>query len=300
MLNHVSFADNSEWNDLLNAIRSGGGGGGGSPISIDSTQWQALLDEVEKGDITALATLLTAISGTLAQMKLALDSVVIDNSQWNALITAISRSIVTADITQNSTQWSNLISAFSSVGIEQDTTQFNSLINAIQSQQLVGIEQDTTQWTNLINAISNQQIGVNLNNINTDNTQNNSSFNGSSLTSVLNVIYNTLFNPDTNIVKWTKVSTFSQFDVYCFKIGIIKILWIDTAKAQISSGWQSGGVGNLPTGYEALLDPVMSVNKTLRNATQMFITVNATGNLNINPSATITSGYAIRQSFMYI
>lgn len=42
MLNHVSFADNSEWNDLLNAIRSGGGGGG-SPISIDATQWQDLI-----------------------------------------------------------------------------------------------------------------------------------------------------------------------------------------------------------------------------------------------------------------
>lgn len=286
MLNHVSFADNSEWNDLLNAIRSGGGGDGGSPISIDSTQWQGLLDGIEKGDTTAVTTALGYINQVLGQIKTNLDAIGFDPVQWGNLITTC-RSVNSVlaqiktnldNISINNTQWTNLVNALSSVGIEQDSTQFNSLINAIQSQQ----------------------VTLNLSNINTDNTQNNSSFNNSNLTSILNVIYNTLFNTDTSIIRWEIVTTFQQFDVYLFKIGIIKFLWIDTAKNQINSGWQSGGVGNLPTGYESLLNPSLSVNKPLRNGTQMTVTVNSTGTFNINPSASITSGYQIRQSFIYI
>lgn len=201
----------------------------------------------------------------------------------------------------NNAQFNELLTAIQGGDTTAIATALNNIKNSIDN--ISGgspVEIDNTQWNSLINAIQSQSITFNLSNLNTDNTLNNSLFNSTNLTTILNLIYNTLFNTDTNIVKWETITSFSQFDVYLFKIGIIKILWIDTAKTQINSGWQSGGVGNLPSGYEALLDPVISVNKTLRNATQMFITVNANGNLNINPSATITSGYVIRQSFIYI
>ena len=121
-----------------------------------------------------------------------------------------------------------------------------------------------------------------------------------SLSTAFKAVFDALLNADTNIVKWTKVTTFSQFDVYLYKFGIVKFLWIDTAKNNISSGWQSGGVGNLPSGYGSIFNPQMNENKTLRNGVQMTITVNSSGNLNINPTASIASGTQIRIVFIYI
>lgn len=257
MLNQIYFANDTNWQSLIDAISNAGGGG--SPILIDSTQWQDLLDEVEKGDTSNLSTILTTISGTLAQMKLALDAVVIDNTQWNALISSLSTIMASADVYQN-----------------------------------------PTQWANLVNAITNQQITLNFNDINTDVVRNMSKFNGQYLSTILNYIYDNFFTIDPNIIQWTVIDTFTQFDVYILKLGIIKLLWIDTAKNNIPSGWQTGGVGTLPVGFNSILSPTISENKALRNGANMTIGVNNNGVLNVNPTASIASGTQIRCLHIYI
>lgn len=241
--------DSTQWTNLINAISSGGGGGGGT-IDIDATQWSNLLTEIAKGDTSALATVLTTIAGHLAQIKLDLDAVAFDTTQWNALITAISRSIVTADVTQNATQWSNLISAINA---------FNS---AYQSNVILG--------TNLDGRPSSTGVSLDL--------------------------FNSAFNASP---QWT-VITNSYIDIYLYKMGIIKVLWVNISKSQIPSGWLPSGLQQLPSGYEALLIPEMSVNNTMRNGTHVNMIVNSSGMFTINASATIPANTQVRLSFIYI
>ena len=241
--------DSTQWTNLINAISSGGGGGGGT-IDIDATQWSNLLTEIAKGDTSALATILATIAGHLAQIKLDLDAVAFDTTQWNALITAVSRSIVTADVTQNATQWSNLINAINA---------FNS---AYQSNVILG--------TNVDGRPSSTGVSLDL--------------------------FNSAFNTSP---QWTVVTN-SYIDIYLYKMGILKILWMDIAKSQIPSGWTPGGLQQLPSGYEALLSPQMNVNETMRNGTQINMTVNSTGMFSVNPSASIAANTAVRLSLIYI
>lgn len=300
--------DSTQWSDLITAIGSGGGGGGGT-IDIDATQWSNLLTEIAKGDTSALATLLTTIAGHLAQIKLDLDAVAFDTTQWNALITAVSRSIVTAGVTQDATQWSNLLT---SVDKGDMTSANNALGNMDTSLSAIdtyagsiatdtaaiatalgslGITQNATQWSNLINAInafnaayqSNVILGTTLDGRPTS-------------TGVSLDLFNSAFNTSP---QWT-VITNSYIDIYLYKMGILKILWFDVAKSQIPSGWTPGGLQQLPSGYEALLSPPININNTMRNGTQVTMTVNNTGMFSINPSATIAANTQVRLSFIYI
>lgn len=300
--------DSTQWSDLITAIGSGGGGGGGT-IDIDATQWSNLLTEIAKGDTSALATLLTTIAGHLAQIKLDLDAVAFDTTQWNALITAVSRSIVSAGVTQDATQWGNLLTSIDKGDMTSANTALGNMDTSLSAIDTytgsiatdtaaiatalgsLGITQNATQWSNLINAInafnaayqSNVILGTTLDGRPTS-------------TGVSLDLFNSAFNTSP---QWT-VITNSYIDIYLYKMGILKLLWLDIAKSQIPSGWSSGGLQQLPSGYGALLSPQLNVNDTMRNGTQVNMTVNSTGLFSINPSATIAANTPVRLSLIYI
>ena len=232
-------------------------------IYANSTQFNQLLDAIQGGDTTAIVTALNDIKDSIDNISGGGSPIEIDNTQWQDLLDEIDNT--------------DIVNALSSVGL------------------------NNTQWNNLVNAITNQQISVSLdlNNVNTDNTYNHSNFSNQYVTGVLNQIYNTLFTLDTNIIQWVKITSFSLVDVYLFKIGIIKFLWLDTAKTNIPTGWISGGVGTLPTSYASILNPSISVNKSYRTGV-MTINVNNNGVLNFNCNSSIASGSYIRVLYIYI
>lgn len=284
-------------------------------IYANQSQFTDLLNAIQGGDTTAIVT-------ALGQIKTSIDDI---TTAFGSL---------SADVTQDSTQWTNLINAISSGGgggggtIDIDATQWSNLLTSVDKADMstanaalgnmdtslnaidtyagsiasdmagiasalgnLGITQNATQWSNLINAInafnsayqSNVILGTNLDG-------------RPSSTGVSIDLFNSAFNTSP---QWTVVTN-SYIDIYLYKMGILKLLWIDIAKSQIPSGWITGGLQQLPSGYEALLSPQMHVNETMRNGTQINMTVNSTGMLSINASATIAANTQVRLSFIYI
>ena len=286
------------------------------------TQWQALINAIDGGDTTAIVTALGQIKTSIDTVETALGSlsadVTQDSTQWTNLINAISSGGGggggTIDI--DATQWSNLLteiakgdtSALATVlatiaghlaqikldldAVAFDTTQWNALITAIsRSIVTAGVTQDATQWSNLISAINAFNSAYQSNIILGTNLDGRPSSTGVSLD-----LFNSAFNSSP---QWTVVTN-SYIDIYLYKMGILKLLWLDIAKSQIPSGWISGGLQQLPSGYESLLSPQMNVNDTIRNGTQVTMTVSSTGMFSINANATIAANTQVRLSFIYI
>lgn len=319
-LTSIGF-DSTQWTNLINAISSGGGGGGGT-VSIDSTQWSNLLTEVAKGDNAALVTLLTTISGTLAQMKLDLDAVAFDTTQWNALITAVSRSIVTAGVTQDATQWSNLLTSVDKADMSTANTELGNIDSTLstnlasidtstasiasdisgQSSIFSGMRTDisgistaldtvginSTQWTNLINAL-NAASGYTANRIMT------SSNDGKpSTTSISTTDFNNIFTPTVS----TQTGDF--FDVEVWLCGGTKhIAFNGSAKQAISTGWQASSI-TLPAQYRPSSQVLRGV-MVRQGSNNIYVTISiaSTGIISINTTIALTSGTPLRFEFTY-
>ncbi len=93
--------DATQWSDLITAIGSGGGGGGGT-VDIDATQWANLLTSIDKGDTSALATALGLIKSSVDAINASLGSLSVGVSQnatqWNNLVNAITNQSLTVDL----------------------------------------------------------------------------------------------------------------------------------------------------------------------------------------------------------
>lgn len=285
------------------------------------TQWQALINAIDGGDTSAIATALGHIKTSIDAIETALGSfstgVTQDSTQWTNLINAISSGGGggggTIDI--DATQWSALVNATADIsdGLSQgvstdlaainntlvsglddigiDTAQLTTLINAINSTKMVRNTQDATQWSDLIYAINSLNLRYQSDVILGTNVDGRPTSTGVSLD-----LFNSAFNTSP---QWTVVTN-SYIDIYLYKMGILKIIWMDIAKSQIPSGWTPGGLQQLPRGYESLLSSPMSSNNTMRNGTQVTMTVNSTGMFTINPNATIAVNTQVRLSYIYI
>ena len=146
------------------------------------TQWTALINAINGGDTTAIATALGQIKTSVDSITTALGNlstdVTQDSTQWNDLITAIGSGggggNVTADVDMDSTQWSNLLTAVNKGDTSALATALGLIktsidsINTSLSSLSADVTQDSTQWTNLVNAITNQSLTVDLSNITSD------------------------------------------------------------------------------------------------------------------------------------
>lgn len=165
------------------------------------TQWQALINAIDGGDTSAIATALGHIKTSIDAIETALGS-------------------LSADVTQDSTQWTNLINAITSGGggggtIDIDATQWSDLLTEISKgdmtatatalgniktsidnvyTRLNSIGFDTTQWGNLVNAIINQSLTVDLSNITSSVVSNLSNVIGATMTDVINSLNSDLNN----------------------------------------------------------------------------------------------------------
>ena len=95
--------DSTQWTNLINAISSGGGGGGGT-IDIDATQWSNLLTSVDKADMSTANAALGNMDTSLNAIDTYAGSIASD-------MAGIASALGNLGITQNATQWSNLINA---------------------------------------------------------------------------------------------------------------------------------------------------------------------------------------------
>lgn len=163
-------------------------------IYANTVQFQDLLNAIQGGDTTAIATALGQIKASVDSITTALGSLSTDvtqnATQWSNLISAISAGSGGGNVTIDTAQWSNLLTEiakgdttavitalgningvlgniYTALGaLSINHTQWGNLITALSTQRL--IMQDSTQWTNLINAITNQSITVDLSNITSD------------------------------------------------------------------------------------------------------------------------------------
>lgn len=294
MLNTI-YANQTQFTDLLNAIQ----GGDTTAIATALGQIKTSIDSIE----TALGSLSTGVTQDSTQWNNLINAITsgggggggtinIDATQWNALVTA------TADISDGLNQGistdltainNTLVSGLGDIGI--DTVQLATLINAITSSKTVNNTQNSTQWSDLIYAINSLTLRYQSDVILGTNVDGRPTSTGVSLD-----LFNSAFNTSP---QWTVINN-SYIDIYLYKMGILKLIWLDIAKSQIPSGWMPSGLQRLPSGYEALLSPPMSVNNTMRNGTQVTMTVNDGGMFNISASATIAANTQVRLSFIYI
>lgn len=131
--------DSTQWNDLLTAIGSGGGGGGGT-IDIDATQWSNLLTSIDKGDTSALATALGLIKSSVDSINTSLGS-------------------LSVGVSQNATQWTNLVNAITNQSLTVDLSNVTSSVVS----NLSNVSGSTT--TDALNTLKSNQVDVNINNI---------------------------------------------------------------------------------------------------------------------------------------
>lgn len=159
------------------------------------TQWQALINAISGGDTSAIATALGQIKTSIDNIETALGSlstdVTQDSTQWTNLINAISSGGGggggTIDI--DATQWSNLLTEIGKGDMTATATALNNIYTRLNS---IGF--NSTQWTNLVNAITNQSLTVDLSNITSSVVSNLSNVSGSTLTDALNALNSNLAN----------------------------------------------------------------------------------------------------------
>lgn len=194
------------------------------------TQWTALINAIQGGDPTAIVTALGQIKTSIDAIETALGSlsadVTQDSTQWNDLLTAIGSGGGggggTIDI--DATQWTNLLTSIDKGDTSALATALGLIKTSIDSINTslgslsTDVTQNSTQWTNLINAITNQSLTVDLSNITSSVVSNLSDASGSTLTDVINS--NLTYNP----VTWTPTSpraTISSSDCRYIKIGCL-------------------------------------------------------------------------------
>lgn len=144
------------------------------------TQWQALINAIQGGDTTAIATALGQIKTSVDGITTALGSlstdVTQDSTQWTNLINAISSGGGGGggNVTIDSTQWTNLLTSIDKGDTSALATALGLIktsvdsINTSLGSLSADVTQDSTQWSNLVNAITNQSITVDLSNITSD------------------------------------------------------------------------------------------------------------------------------------
>ena len=185
------------------------------------TQWTALINAIDGGDTSAIAT-------ALGQIKTSIDTI------------ATALGSLSTDVTQDSTQWTNLINAITSGGgggggtIDIDATQWSNLLTEIAKgdmtataaalgniktsidsiyTRLNSIGFDTTQWGNLVNAITNQSLTVDLSNITSSIVSNLSSVTGSNLTEVINILNSEIDAKLDNFTYFSSVNGSTLFNL---------------------------------------------------------------------------------------
>lgn len=151
------------------------------------TQWQALINAIDGGDTSAIATALGQIKTSIDSIETALGSlstdVTQDSTQWTNLINAISSGGGGGggNVTIDSTQWSNLLTEIGKGDMAATATALNNIYTRLNS---IGF--NSTQWNNLVNAITNQSLTVNLSNITSSVVGNLSNVPGATVTDALN------------------------------------------------------------------------------------------------------------------
>lgn len=195
------------------------------------TQWQALINAIDGGDTSAIATALGQIKTSIDSIETALGS-------------------LSTDVTQDSTQWTNLINAISSGGggtIDIDATQWSNLLTSIDKGDTtalatalgliktsidsintslgslnVGVEQDATQWSNLVNAITNQSLTVDLSNVTSSVVSNLSNVSGSTTTDALNTLESNQVDININNI-YDGIGIVLEISVASFSSGIANV-----------------------------------------------------------------------------
>ena len=168
-------------------------------VFIYPNQWNALINAINGGDTSAIATALTTIKSSIDSINTTLGSLSIDveqdSTQWTNLINAItSGGGGGSNVTIDSTQWTDLLTSIN----KGDTTALATALGLIKTSidsittslgsLSINVEQDSTQWTNLINAITNQSLTVDLSNITSSVVSNLSNVTGSTTTDALNSV----------------------------------------------------------------------------------------------------------------
>lgn len=168
------------------------------------TQWQALINAIDGGDTSAIATALGQIKTSVDGITTALGSlstdVTQDATQWTNLINAISSGGGGGgNVTIDSTQWTNLLTSIDKGDTSALATALGLIktsvdsINTSLGSLSVGVSQNATQWGNLVNAITNQSITVDLSNITSDVVSNESTVTpADTVTQALDVLKSTL------------------------------------------------------------------------------------------------------------
>lgn len=169
------------------------------------TQWQALINAISGGDPTAIVTALGDIKNSIDTIETALGSlsadVTQDSTQWTTLINAISSGGGggggTIDI--DATQWSNLLTEIGKGDMSATATALNNIYTRLNT---IGF--NSTQWTNLVNAITNQSLTVDLSNVTSSVVTNLSNVLGSTVTDAINKLNSDLAS---------KINDFTYFGV---------------------------------------------------------------------------------------
>ena len=208
------------------------------------TQWTALINAINGGDTSAIATALGQIKTSINSITTALGSlstdVTQDSTQWNNLINAISSGGGggggTIDI--DATQWSDLLTEIAKGDMTATATALNNIYTRLNS---IGF--NSTQWTNLVNAITNQSLTVDLSNITSSVVRNLSNVSGATLTDAINFLKSDLTNSRIN----TRIP-----GITAVKYGNIATLNIVTRVTAEASGWLL--LGTLPDSLKPAID----------------------------------------------
>lgn len=252
-------------------------------VYANAPQFQDLINAIQGGDTSAIATALGQIKTSVDGITTALGSlstdVTQDSTQWTNLINAISSGGGgTIDI--DATQWSNLLTEiakgdttavvtalgningalgniYTALGsLSINPTQWGNLITALSTQRL--IMQDSTQWANLVNAISNQSFTVDLSNITSDVVTNESTVTpADTVTEALDALKSDLTMVSESTI--TPVSTYSSLFWYnkiYKKAGVVyvDIEFSDPSNTSpvITSYNTQIKIGTVPSGYRPL------------------------------------------------
>lgn len=150
-------------------------------IFVNDNQFQDLLDAIQGGDTSAIATALGQIKTSVDGITTALGSlstdITQDSTQWSDLITAIGSGGGGGNVTIDSTQWTNLLTEiakgdttavvtalgningalgniYTALGtLSFNPTQWGNMITALQTIAGAYTVMDSTQWTNLLTSV---------------------------------------------------------------------------------------------------------------------------------------------------
>lgn len=156
-------------------------------VFVYPNQWTALINAINGGDTTAIATALNTIKTSIDSITTSLGSLSID-------------------VEQDSTQWTNLLTSIDKGDMTATATALGNIKTSLDNiyTRLNSIGFDTTQWGNLVNAITNQSITVDLSNITSDVVSNESTVTpADTVTEALDVLKSDLSKFDILVENYT-------------------------------------------------------------------------------------------------